>query len=53
MSPPEAQTLDALVVHSQVNYLVPTGEKPVNETYGPDGLMRRRDASINDYRFWK
>jgi hypothetical protein len=37
-------TLDARVVHAQVNYLVRTAEKPVNETYGQDGLMRRRSG---------
>ena len=31
-----------------MNYLVPTGEKPVNETYGQDGLMRRRSGIFDD-----
>jgi len=39
-----SDTLDARTVHAQVNYLVRTAEKPVNETYGQDGLMRRRSG---------
>lgn len=42
MSASDAQTLDARVVHASVNYLIRTDDKPVNETYGQDGLMRRR-----------
>jgi len=42
MSVSDAQTLDARVVHASVNYLIRTDDKPVNETYGQDGLMRRR-----------
>ncbi|MGH6987393.1 MAG: CmcJ/NvfI family oxidoreductase [Caulobacteraceae bacterium] len=32
---------DADVVEASLNYSVPTGEKPVSETGGPDGLLRR------------
>ena len=44
----QAETLDTRVVHASVNYLVRTTEKPVNETYGQDGLMRRRSGHFDD-----
>src|SRR5512135_3799704 len=31
-------------IRASVNYIVDTGVKPVNETYGPNGLMRVQSA---------
>jgi len=33
-------------VRASLNYIVDTGVKPVNETYGPNGLMRVQSASF-------
>jgi len=41
-----AAALD-LRVKAQMNYLVRTDEKPVSETGGPDGLMRRRTGVLD------
>jgi hypothetical protein len=53
----EPATIDAGVVHAELNYIVDTGVKPVNETGGKDGLMRktigvyaRHTVSIRDGR---
>jgi hypothetical protein len=40
-------TLEAGVVHAAMNYLVKTGEKPVSETTGADGVIRRRTGQID------
>ena len=31
-------------IHASLNYIVDTGVKPVNETYGPNGLLRTQSA---------
>lgn len=41
MSQTLAQKSDSDVVHASLNYLVRTKDKPVNETGGADGLMRK------------
>ncbi len=33
-------------INASLNYIVDTGVKPVNETYGPNGLMRVQSASF-------
>jgi hypothetical protein len=38
-------------VWAELNYTVRTGTKPVNETYGPDGLMRRNTGEMRAERF--
>ena len=38
--------LEAGVVEAGLNYLIRTGEKPVNETGGPDGLMRKTTGTF-------
>ena len=37
-------------VEAVLNYTVRTGTKPVNETYGPDGLMRRKTGEMRAER---
>jgi hypothetical protein len=34
------------IINASLNYIVDTGVKPVNETYGPNGLMRVQSASF-------
>jgi hypothetical protein len=41
-----AEQTDSGVVHAGLNYLVRTGEKPVNETGGRDGLMRKTTGTF-------
>jgi hypothetical protein len=36
----------ASTISASLNYIVDTGVKPVNETYGPNGLMRVQSASF-------
>jgi hypothetical protein len=36
----------ATTIRASLNYIVDTGIKPVNETYGPNGLMRVQSASF-------
>jgi len=37
-------TTAATALHASLNYIVDTGVKPVNETYGPGGLLRIQSA---------
>jgi len=46
MSQVLAQKSDPGVVHAALNYLIRTGEKPVNETGGKDGLMRKTTGTF-------
>ena len=39
-------TAAASMIRASLNYIVDTGVKPVNETYGPNGLMRVQSASF-------
>ena len=36
-------------IEAQMSYAVRTGEKPVNETYGPSGLMRRSTGQYEQH----
>jgi hypothetical protein len=42
-------TLDRDTVEAVFNYTVDTGIKPVNETYGPSGLMRRESGQMANH----
>ena len=41
-----ATTLERGMIEAALNYTVYTGVKPVNETYGPGGLMRRKTGEM-------
>lgn len=46
MSQALAEKSETGVVHAALNYLIRTGEKPVNETGGKDGLMRKTTGTF-------
>jgi len=42
-----AELEPAVVTRARMNYLIRTAEKPVSETGGPDGLLRRRTGLVD------
>jgi len=49
MSLIEAERTTTGFVEAAMSYAVRTGEKPVNETYGPNGLMRRSTGTYQQH----